>query len=95
MPSTSTSTPSSPSPSPKRWRDAAVALDRCAAAGLEPAVGAFNVLLACASRSRDVERGFEILKKMKSSGVEPDSGTVAAVKGRRALRSFLKKTFEV
>jgi len=95
MPSTSNSTSSSPSSSPKRWRDAAVALDRCAAAGLEPAVGAFNVLLACASRSRDVERGFEILKKMKSSGVEPDSGTVAAVKGRRALRSFLKKTFEV
>ena len=95
MPSTSNSASSSPSSSPKRWRDAAVALDRCAAAGLEPAVGAFNVLLACASRSRDVERGFEILKKMKSSGVEPDSGTVAAVKGRRALRSFLKKTFEV
>ena len=97
--STSTSS-SSPSPSsspssPKRWRDAAIALDRCAAAGLEPTVGAFNVLLACASRNRDVERGYEILKKMKSSNVEPDFGTVAAVKGRRALRSFLKKTFEI
>ena len=93
-PSASSSSASSAT-SPKRWRDAAVALDRCAAAGLEPTVGAFNVLLACASRSRDVERGFEILKKMKSSNVEPDFGTVAAVKGRRALRSFLKKTFEV
>ena len=72
-----------------------MALDRCAAAGLEPTVGAFNVLLSCAARSRDVGRGFQILRKMKSSNVEPDSGTVAAVKGRRALRSFLKKTFEV
>ena len=88
--SSSTSSPAPSSSSSKRWRDASVALDRCAAAGLEPTVGAFNVLLACASRSRDVERGYEILKKMKSSNVEPDFGTVAAVKGRRALRSFLK-----
>ena len=92
----STSSPSSSlsaTSTPKRWRDAALALEKCAAAGLQPSTSAFNVLLASAARSRDVERGVEIVKKMKASGVEPDVGTLAAVKNRRTSRSALKKAF--
>ena len=53
----------------------------------------FNAALGAAARTRDLERGAAIIAQMEGAGVEPDAGTVEAVRQRRALRTLLKKAF--
>lgn len=52
------------------------------------------MLLSACARVNDTDRGTEILDKMATDGVEPDDGTVEAVKKRKVLRSYAKKVFE-
>ena len=51
----------------------------------------FNVLLEICARTKDQERGFEMIDRMRRAGVEPDDFTFEAVKQRRVLRSYLRK----
>lgn len=80
---------------PPRWADAAAALGRMRSAGVAPSAASYNVLLAAAAAVKDGERGEAILTQMAAAGVDPDSGTLAAVAKRRTLRSALKKAFGV
>lgn len=41
------------------------------------------------------ERGFEVIAKMQQAGIEPDEMTVDVVKNRKALRTQLRKTFDM
>jgi hypothetical protein len=41
------------------------------------------------------ERGFEIMAQMLKAGILPDDVTVEIVKNRKALRTHLRKTFDV
>lgn len=53
----------------------------------------YNTLLDICARTNDEERGYEIISRMEASGVEPDASTTDAVRNRKSLRSYLKKTF--
>lgn len=50
-------------------------------------------MLDICAKTNDEERGYEIIARMEASGVEPDASTTDAVRNRKSLRSFLKKTF--
>ena len=52
----------------------------------------FNVLLEICARTKDQERGFEMIDRMRRAGVEPDDFTLEAVKHRRVLRSYLRRS---
>ncbi len=53
----------------------------------------YNVLLGICARTNDEERGYEIINRMNAAGVAPDAGTTEAVKNRKSLRSYLKKSY--
>ena len=78
---------------PPAWSELGRVMSEMSSAGhaLTPAV--FNAALGAAARTRDLERGAAIIAQMEGAGVEPDAGTVEAVRQRRALRSLLKKAF--
>jgi len=78
---------------PPAWADLGKVIASMSAAGhpLTPAV--FNAALGAAARTRDLDRGGAIIAQMAGAGVEPDAGTVEAVRQRKALRSLLKKAF--
>ena len=52
----------------------------------------FNVLLEICARTKDQDRGFELIDRMRRAGVEPDDFTLEAVKHRRVLRSYLRRS---
>ncbi len=55
----------------------------------------FNALLECCTKHNDEERAGEIMGRMLVAGVEPDEYTLEAVRPRRAMRSLLKRNFNV
>lgn len=57
--------------------------------------GTFNALLEVCARTKDLERGYEVIERMERAGVLPDEHSVEAVKNRRALRTQLKRTFNL
>lgn len=65
----------------------------CACLKLQRITVVYNTLLDICARTNDEERGYEIISRMEASGVEPDASTTDAVRNRKSLRSYLKKTF--
>jgi pentatricopeptide repeat protein len=53
----------------------------------------FNALLDVCVRTKDVDRGLDVLDRMEAEGVEPDDLTPGIVQNRRVLRSYLRKKF--
>ena len=51
----------------------------------------YNCLLEICARTKDQERGYDIIDRMSRASVVPDSYTMRAVKDRKALRSYLKR----
>lgn len=52
-----------------------------------------NTLLEICSRTRDEERGLEIIDMMNSAGLQPDDFTLDIVSQRKVLRSHLRRVF--
>ena len=79
---------------PPRWAELGRLMDSMARDhGLRPTTAVYNAALAGAARTRDVERAGAIIQQMQAAGVQPDVGTLEAVRQRRAMRSLLKKAF--
>ena len=53
----------------------------------------FNALLDVCVRTKDVDRGLDVLERMEAEGIEPDALTAGIVQPRRVLRSYLRKKF--
>ncbi|KAK9818525.1 hypothetical protein WJX74_009029 [Apatococcus lobatus] len=63
--------------------------------GCPPDIATFNVLLEICARTKDQDRGFEMIDRMRRAGVEPDEFTLEAVKHRRVLRSYLRRSSNI
>ena len=61
--------------------------------GISPTTATYNALLDCCARHNDADRAAEIIQRMAASGVLPDDFTLEAIKGRRSMRSLLKRAF--
>lgn len=61
---------------------------------LRPAVS-YNALLEICVRTNDLDRGQDIIDRMVSDDVEPDEFSLETVAKKRALRSYLRKTFNI
>lgn len=55
----------------------------------------FNALLEICARTKDAARGYEIIERMQRAGVVPDEFTHEAIKNRKALRSYLKRVYNL
>lgn len=55
----------------------------------------FNALLEVCARTKDLTRGYEVIERMESAGVVPDEQSLEVVKNRRALRTHLKRIFDI
>ena len=55
----------------------------------------FNALLEICARTKDSERGCEVIERMQRAGVLPDELTFEAVKNRKALRAHLKRVYDL
>lgn len=53
----------------------------------------YNALLDICARTRDEQRGNDVIARMAASQVSPDEWTWETVKNRKALRSQLRRTF--
>eukprot|EP00884_Botryococcus_braunii_P000298 jgi/Botrbrau1/10269/Bobra.0140s0022.1 len=62
---------------------------------IKPSILVYNALLEICARTRDQERGSEVIAQMHKAGIEPDEVTVDTVKNRKALRTLLRKTFDM
>lgn len=62
--------------------------------GIQPTSVVFNALLEVCVRSKDVDRGLDVMDRMAAEGVDPDDFTADIVRSRRVLRSYLKKKFD-
>jgi pentatricopeptide repeat protein len=51
--------------------------------------------LEICARTKDSERGYEIIERMQRAGVPPDDYTLEAVKNRKALRAHLKRVYDM
>lgn len=60
---------------------------------IAPSTVTFNALLEACTRSNDAERAEEVMQRMLAAGVQPDDWTLEAVRGKRAMRSLLKRNF--
>lgn len=61
--------------------------------GMKPSLAVHNTLLDICSRTRDEQRGIEIIDMMHSAGLQPDDFTLDIVKQRKVLRSHLKRIY--
>lgn len=52
----------------------------------------YNCLLEICARTNDEERGFDIIDRMSKASVPPNKYTLEAVKRRKSLRSYLKRS---
>lgn len=52
----------------------------------------YNCLLDICARTNDQERGYDIIDRMSRARIVPNKYTLKAVKDRKALRSYLKRT---
>ena len=50
-------------------------------------------MLDICSRTRDEQRGIDIIDMMHSAGLQPDDFTLDIVKQRKVLRSHLKRVY--
>uniref|UniRef100_A0A7R9V574 Pentacotripeptide-repeat region of PRORP domain-containing protein n=1 Tax=Chlamydomonas euryale TaxID=1486919 RepID=A0A7R9V574_9CHLO len=79
---------------PPRWTDMDAALTRMKKTyGIEPTSTSYNVLLNVCASTNDLDRGQDVIDRMLSDDVDPDEFSLEAVSKRRALRSYLKKSF--
>lgn len=60
---------------------------------MKPSLAVHNTLLDICSRTRDEQRGLEIIDMMHSAGLQPDDFTLDVVKQRKVLRSHLKRVY--
>lgn len=60
---------------------------------LKPSTAVYNSLLDICARTKDDERGYEVIERMHRSAVETDARTLDAVRNRKSLRSHLKRVF--
>uniref|UniRef100_A0A061SD09 Pentacotripeptide-repeat region of PRORP domain-containing protein n=1 Tax=Tetraselmis sp. GSL018 TaxID=582737 RepID=A0A061SD09_9CHLO len=81
---------------PPRWGTIAGILNRMVQDYSLPLTSEiYNAMLDICARTNDVERGIEIMDRMKLEGVDADDFTLQMVTRRKALRSHCKKTFGV
>lgn len=59
---------------------------------LQPSTAVYNCLLEICARTNDEERGFDIIDRMSKASVPPNKYTLEAVKRRKSLRSYLKRS---
>lgn len=79
---------------PPRWSDISDTLNMMQNKyQVDPSASTFTALLETCARTNDGVRGEEIITRMIAAGVEPDDYTWDAVKGRKTIRSVLKKHF--
>lgn len=57
------------------------------------AAAVHNTMLDICSRTRDEQRGIDIIDMMHSAGLQPDDFTLDIVKQRKVLRSHLKRVY--
>ncbi|CAK0784238.1 hypothetical protein CVIRNUC_007442 [Coccomyxa viridis] len=62
---------------------------------VQPSTATFNALLEICARTKDSERGCEVIERMQRAGVLPDELTFEAVKNRKALRAHLKRVYDL
>ncbi|KAK9811318.1 hypothetical protein WJX72_001693 [[Myrmecia] bisecta] len=62
---------------------------------IKPGAVVYNALLEICAKTKDEDRGREVISRMEASGVQPDEFTLEAIKNRKALRSHLKRTFNL
>ncbi|KAL3141350.1 hypothetical protein ABBQ32_004933 [Trebouxia sp. C0010 RCD-2024] len=60
---------------------------------MKPSLAVHNTMLDICSRTRDEQRGVEIIDMMHSAGLQPDDFTLDIVKQRKVLRSHLKRVY--
>lgn len=58
-----------------------------------PCAAVYNSLLDICARTKDDERGYEVIDRMHRSDVATDARTMDAVRSRKSLRSHLKRVF--
>ena len=66
----------------------------CNQSGLCCVAAVYNSLLDICMKTRDEQRGTEIIDMMHAAGLEPDEFTVDIVRKRKVLRSHLKRKFK-
>lgn len=59
---------------------------------LTPSVDLYNVLLEICVRTKDEERGSELITRMLAAKIEPNDKTFKTVQSRRVLRSALRRS---
>jgi pentatricopeptide repeat protein len=61
--------------------------------GMRPDTAVYTSLLSICARTKDDDRGYEIIERMARTGVEPDDQVLDAVGKRKSLRSHLRRVY--